>query len=188
MQKIFLNKNEKYYIEDKFFLIKKGRVITKDILANGKVIANEYCVEEGEIIGNFFSFLNEKFEIPELHIEVDALKETELLEFEFSKNEVLNNKIFEKVLKQLIQRSVIKFLYQLYDTKGYIMAILKLYADEYGTIIKKEISYENFNISRSQFYLLFFNMKKEGYLKEDKKHINLNLEKINTYLDEQKLK
>ena len=187
MQEIFLNKNDKYYVDDKFFLIKKGKVVTKDVLANGKVIANEYCLEEGEIIGNFFSFSNERFEIPEIHIEVDALEETELLEFEFSKNEILNNKIFGKVLKQLVQRSVIKFLYQLYDTKGYIMAILKLYADGLGVIRKKEINYENFNISRSQFYLIFLNMKKEGYLKEDKEHISLDLQKINTYLDEQKL-
>ena len=184
---IFLKKNEKYYIDDKFFLIKKGKVVTRDILANGKVIANEYCLEEGEIIGNFFSFSNEKFEIPEIHIEVDALEETELLEFEFSKSEILSNQIFGKVLKQLVQRSVIKFLYQLYDTKGYIMAILKLYANDLGIIRKKEVNYENFNISRSQFYLLFLSMKKEGYLKENKEYINLDLEKIDNYLDKQKL-
>lgn len=182
MQEIFLKKSEKYCIDDKFFLIKEGRVITKDVLANGKVIANECYLGEGEIIGNFFSFSTGRIELPEIHIEVDALENTKLVEFEFSKNDILTNQTFGKVLKHLVQRSVIKFLYQLYDTKGYIMSILNLYADSKGVVNKKDINYENFNISRSQFYLLLLNMKKDGYLKESNNHIHLNLEKINSYL------
>ncbi|MGL5459965.1 MAG: hypothetical protein ACRDBY_10155 [Cetobacterium sp.] len=92
---IELNPHEKYYLDGKFFLITKGKVITKDILSNGKVISNENCLRKGEIIGNFFTLLKYKYlYVPEIDVE------------------------FEKMLSQLIKKSTIKFLYQFYDKKG----------------------------------------------------------------------
>ena len=181
---IKLNPHEKYYLDGRFFLIKKGKVITKDILPNGKVISNENCLREGEIVGNFFNFLKcEYLSVPEIDIEVEALEKTILEEFKFSHPEIISNVIFEKMLSQLIKKSTIKFLYQLYDKKGYMLAILKLYADSKGKIPKKEINYENFNISKSQFYVLFSKLKQERFLKEEKNDIFLNLEKIDSFLN-----
>ncbi|MGL5209346.1 hypothetical protein [Cetobacterium sp.] len=184
MLKVDLRSNEKYYLDGRFFLITKGKVITKDILASGKIISNENCLREGELIGNFFNISsNSNLKLPEIDIEVEALEETTLEEFKFSKKEILNNTIFEKMLSQLIKKSIIKFLYQLYDSKGYILAILKLYANSNNEIPKKEISYENFNISKSQFYLIYSKLKKEKYVTEDKNIIKLDIEKINEYLN-----
>lgn len=184
MLKVDLSSNEKYYLDGRFFLITKGKVITKDILASGKIISNENCLREGELIGNFFNISsNSNLKLPEIDIEVEALEETTLEEFKFSKKEILNNTIFEKMLSQLIKKSIIKFLYQLYDSKGYILAILKLYANSNNEIPKKEISYENFNISKSQFYLIYSKLKKEKYVTEDKNIIKLDIEKINEYLN-----
>lgn len=181
---IELNPHEKYYLDGKFFLITKGKVITKDILSNGKVISNENCLRKGEIVGNFFNFLKcEYLSVPEIDIEVEALEKTTLEEFKFSQLDIINNIIFEKMLSQLIKKSTIKFLYQLYDKKGYLLAILKLYADSNGKIYKKEINYENFNISKSQFYVLFSKLKEEKFFKEEEKEIFLDLKKIDTFLN-----
>ncbi|MGL5413958.1 hypothetical protein [Cetobacterium sp.] len=182
---IKLNSNERYYLDGRFFLIKKGKIITKDILENGKIISNENCLREGEIVGNFFDFLKCQYlSVPKIDIEVEALEDTILEEFRFSQLEIINNIIFEKMLSQLIKKSTIKFLYQLYDTKGYILAILKLYANEKGIIPKKEISYENFNISKSQFYAIYSKLKDSEFLSMNKDEIKLNISKIDKYLNE----
>lgn len=184
MLKVDLSSNEKYYLDGRFFLITKGKVITKDILASGKIISNENCLREGELIGNFFNISsNFNVNLPEIDVEVEALEETTLEEFKFSKKDILKNTVFEKMLSQLIKKSIIKFLYQLYDSKGYILAILKLYANSDNEIPKKEISYENFNISKSQFYLIYSKLKKENYIIEEKNLVKLNIEKINEYLN-----
>lgn len=182
--KVDLSSNEKYYLDGRFFLITKGKVITKDILASGKIISNENCLREGELVGNFFNISsNFNVNLPEIDVEVEALEETTLEEFKFSKKDILKNTVFEKMLSQLIKKSIIKFLYQLYDSKGYILAILKLYANSDNEIPKKEISYENFNISKSQFYLIYSKLKKENYIIEEKNLVKLNIEKINEYLN-----
>ena len=182
---ITLNKKDRYFLDGKFFLVKKGKLISRDILETGKIITNENCLKEGELIGNFFEFLPENnLMIPEVDIEVEALEDGTILEeFNFSSSDVLKNVYLEKIITQLIKKSMIKFFYQLYDTKGYIMAILKLYADNNGKIFKHEINYENFNISRSQFYLIYANLKKEKFIFERESVVSLDLNKINDYLE-----
>lgn len=182
---VILNKFDNYSLGGKFFLIKKGKVISRDVLETGKVITNENYLKEGEIIGNFFDFLPQgNLLVPEIDIEVEALEDNTILEeFNFCSKEITKNIYLEKMIIQLIKKSMIKFFYQLYDTKGYILAILKLSADDNGVIAKKEINYENFNISRSQFYFHYSNLKKENFIKEKDKNVYLNLDKINDYLE-----
>lgn len=122
--------------------------------------------------------------LPETEIEVEALENGTILEeFHFTSKDILNNIYLEKLFFQLIKKNMIKFFYQLYDTKGYILAILKLYADDSGIILKDEISYENFNVSKSQFYLLYSKLKKEKFIQEENKKIYLNLDKIEDFLE-----
>lgn len=181
---IVLNRHDRYYLDGKFYIVKKGKLISRDILETGKVITNENFLKKGEMIGNFFEFLPQNnMMLPEIDIEVEALEDdTVLEEFNFCSKDIFQNIYFEKIIIQLIKKSMIKFFYQLYDTKGYIMAILKLYANGEGIIAKKEINYENFNISRSQFYLIYSKLKKEKYITEIGKKIQLNLTKIDDYL------
>lgn len=56
MRTISLNKSERYFLDGKFFLVKRGKVITRDILENGKIITSENSLKEGEVIGNFLIF------------------------------------------------------------------------------------------------------------------------------------
>lgn len=91
--------------------------------------------------------------------------------------------MFEKIITQLIKKSTIKFLQNIYDPKGYILSVLKLYANDQGSIVKTEVSYENFNMSKSQYYLKLKELKEEKYI-EEKNHLwKLNLEKIDNYLE-----
>lgn len=184
MNMIFLNKNDRHYLDGKFYIIKKGKIITRDILENGKILTYENYLTSGEIIGNFFSFLTLKdIYIPDIDIEVEALEDdTVLEEFNFNSNILTDDNFISKIITHLAKKTLIKFFYQLYDTQGYILSILKLYNNDTGFISKKEINYENFNISKSQFYLVLSKLKKEKYILDDSDGIYLNLKKIDTYL------
>lgn len=186
MNIISLDKQQRYFLDGKFFLVKKGRIIARDILENGKIITNENYLIEGDLIGNFFTLLPRRdLFIPEIEIEIEALENNTILEeFKFSSEEIFCNVYSEKVVIQLIKKSIFKFFYQLYDTKGYILAVLKLYLNNRTFISKKEIHYENFNISKSQFYLIYSKLKKENFIIESNNKIFLNLDKVNSYLEE----
>lgn len=182
---IVIKKGEYYFLEDKFFIIRKGKVIARDMLANGKAVANEYYFSEGEVVGNFFRFLNdEKLKVPNVEIEIEALRDSELEEFNFSTNIIYENVIFEKIIIQLIKKSTIKFLENIYNPKGYLLSILKLHANDNLEVEKTEISYENFNMSKSQYYLKLGELKKEKYIEEKSNIYKLNIKKIDEYLDE----
>ncbi|MGL5903661.1 MAG: hypothetical protein ACRCZO_13345 [Cetobacterium sp.] len=181
---IAIKKGEYYFLDDKFFIVKKGKVLARDILASGKVIPNEHYFSEGEVIGNFFKFVkDERLTVPNVDIEIEALRDSELEEFSFSKTQLVENIFFERIITQLIKKSTIKFLENLYDSKGYILSILKLYANSEMEIEKKEVSFENFNMSKSQYYSKISELKKENYIEEDGKIWRLNLEKIDEYLE-----
>ncbi|MGL5752647.1 MAG: hypothetical protein ACRCXT_19070, partial [Paraclostridium sp.] len=123
---IAIKKGEYYFLDDKFFIVKKGKVLARDILASGKVIPNEHYFSEGEVIGNFFKFVkDERLTVPNVDIEIEALRDSELEEFSFSKTQLVENIFFERIITQLIKKSTIKFLENLYDSKGYILSILK---------------------------------------------------------------
>ncbi|MGL5277748.1 MAG: hypothetical protein ACRC8M_01525 [Cetobacterium sp.] len=184
MKNVTIKKGENYFLDDKFFIVKSGKVLSRDILSNGKVITNEHYFGEGEVIGNFFKFAKDyKLTIPDIGIEILALKDSKLEEFDFSQNQLIENTFFEKIITQLIKKSTIKFLEKLYDTKGYILSILKLYANHEMQVEKREISYENFNISKSQYYSKIAELKKEDYICESGKIWQLNLGKIDEYLE-----
>lgn len=182
---IILNKFDNYSLDGKLFLIKKGKVISRDILKNEKIVTNETSLQEGEIIGNFFDFsLQNNLLIPESNIEIEALENHTILEeFNFSSKEIIKNIYLEQMIIQLLKKNLIKFFNQLYDTKGYILAILKLYANNKNKISKQKINYKNFNLDRNKFYFYYSILKKENFIEEKEKNIYLNLEKINEYLE-----
>jgi len=184
MNIISLNKTERYYLDGKFYIIKKGKIISRDILENGKILTYENYLTSGEVIGNFFRFLNIKdIYIPDIDIEIEALEnDTILEELNFDSNILTDDNFISKIITHLAKKTLIKFFYQLYDTQGYVMSILKLYNNDSGFISKKELNYENFNISKSQFYLIFSKLKKEKYILDDSEGIYLNLKKIDSYL------
>lgn len=184
MSEIYLQKKESMFLEKKFFIIKKGKVIVKNLLENGEIIVNANCVNKNEIVGNFFLLSsNNEFLLPNIGIEIEAIKDSVLEEIHISKKDIFNNLILKKIVSQLIKSYTINFLSYFYDTPKFLLILLRLYADSEGNLSKKDIHYENFNISKSQFYLIFSKLKKENYLKEKNSEISLNLEKIETALD-----
>lgn len=180
---IKIKKGEYYFLDDKFFLVKKGRVLTRDILISGRAIPNEHFVKEGELVGNFFKFIKNDFSLlPELSIEIEALEDSYLEEFNFSFNEILENEILEKILLQLVKKSILRSLEHIYDTKGYMLSVMKLYANAQNEINKKELNYKNFNIGKSQYYYILSKLKEDEYITDEKKVLRLDLVKIDNYL------
>lgn len=183
MNRIILEKNDRHFLEGHFFVIKKGKIISREILETGKVITNENCIKEGEIVGNFFDILTKEDNLmPEIEIEVEALEDNCILEEFKLPKEIFNNVTFQKILYQVLKKSMIKFFYDLYDAKGYILIILKFYLNKEGYIPKKEIRYKNFNMSKSKFYLLYTKLKEEKFICERNTKIYINLDKTDKYL------
>lgn len=184
MSKIYLQKKETEFLENKFFIVKKGKVIIKNILENGEIIVNENFITENEIVGNFFLLSsNNEFMLPEIGIEIEAIENSILEEISISDQDLSNNLILKKIVSQLVKSYTINFLSHFYDKPKFLLILLKLYADSKGNFFKKDIHYENFNISKSQFYLILSNLKKQNYLKEKNDKVTLNLKKINLALD-----
>lgn len=181
---ISLKKDEKLFLGNKFYLIKKGSILLKKILENGKVISYENILKKDEIIGDFFTLSEINFLIlPEIEIEIEALEETLIEEIEISKNELNNNPIFKKLLNQLIKQCIIKFISYVCDPVKILLILLKINSDSNGVVEKKNVSYENLNMSRTQYYSILTLLKKENLLKEEKKKIILNLKKIDKKLN-----
>lgn len=185
MGEIILNKNEHYFLDSKFFIIKSGRIATKEILETGKVITNEVHLSSGEIVGNFFKFLKiSDFKIPEMEIEVKSLEdETVLEELVITEEKIKKDTYLKQLITVLLKKVLLKLIYHLYDTKGYILAVLKLQKNERDYIYKEDVHYENFNISKSQFYLAYKTLKKEKYILEINGKIFFNIKKVDNYLN-----
>lgn len=182
---INLAKKEKYLIDDKCFIVKKGKVITKDILKNGKAVGHELFIGKGEVVGNFFSSFNEEDNkyLGLSLVEVEALEDTELEELVVLESLVKENDELRKVMLQFAKRTILKYYQEMYDTKGYILAVLKFHAGKKKVLNKSEVRYDRFNnISKSQFYVVYSKLKEEEYIVEEDKNIKLNIIKINQYL------
>lgn len=185
MARIVLKKKERHLLSDKFYLIINGTICAYDIFENGKCIPKEVCLKKGEVIGNFFQcFPTEKLPlpIPETEVEIVAIEDNTIIEeFNFDSKIISANLGLEKIINQLLKDSIFKIFYHLYDKKGYLLAILKFYASSKGVLLKEQIHYENFLMSRSQFYNIYTNLKNEKYIKEIDRNIYLDLKKIDQY-------
>lgn len=102
MKQITLESYEKFsLLEDRVFILKEGKIITKSIMLNGKIISNNTCLKKGDVLFNWFNFFNEKINL-EVDIEVEALERTTLEELTISKK--LDENIYQAMLFQLIKK------------------------------------------------------------------------------------
>lgn len=184
MKEITLKKDEYYFLDGKFFMIQSGKISTREILETGGSVANELYLSAGEIVGNFFKLLKVSgFEVPDIEIEVKAVENnTVLKEFTITEEKLIENESLRQLIMFLLKKSLLKLLYQLYDTKGYVLAVLKLYTNNKKYVKREDIYYGNFNISKSQFYLAYRKLRREGYIKEVNERIYFDKEKVRRYL------
>lgn len=188
MKNIILQKRQSKLTDKKIFIVKSGKIITRDILETGKVITNESYLTAGELVCNFSKFLLlQDFKVPEIEVEIVAMENNTILEeLNVTVDELMGNSYSQKIICSLLKKVSLKLFYQLYDTKGYVLAVLKLYRERKKFIYKADIHYENFNISKSQFYLIYRNLKKESFLTEVNDKVYLNSKKIDWYLKKHK--
>lgn len=171
MKTITLNKGKEFYIENKCYLILKGKGILKYIASTGKVVVNESVLKTDDVLYNII-FINENF-----ISEHNSLKEAETLFKAFETTvlkEIELDKLYkEKLLLQISYYYILKELHLLITTTEYLLITLKRYS--YNNIIDKTvIVYDDFNISRSQFYLIMQSFKKNKLLIEKNNNYILN--------------
>lgn len=185
MARIVLKKKERHLLAGKFYLIINGTICAYDIFENGKCIPKEICLKKGEIIGNFFHYFsgtNLSLTMPETEIEIVAMEDNTIIEeFSFDQKSILNNPALAKIINQLLKDSIFNIFSHLYDKKGYLLAVFKFYANSKGVVLKDQIHYENFLMSKSQFYNIYSSLKDEKLIKELGKYIYLDLEKVDSY-------
>lgn len=186
MSKIILQRKEKCVISDKFYIVENGSISVYDIFKNGKYLPKETCFRPGEIVGNFFKYFpNKNLPLPEIEVEVIAMEDSTVLEeFKFESTAIEVNLELSKIIIQLLKENIFKLFYHIYDKEGYLLAILKFYADDDGILIKDYIHYSNFLMSKSKFYTTYGILKDKKYIKETKKNIQLNLKKIDKYFND----
>lgn len=186
MERVVLKKKERYFLNEKFYIIIQGSVNVYDIFANGKYIPKETAFKKGEIIGNFLrTFQTKSLLLPESEVEIIAIEDDTIIEeFNFHSKSFDLNMELNRIIFQLLRENIFKLFYHFYDKKGYFLAILKFGADEKGRISKEKLRYENFLMSKSQFYNIYNSLKMEKYIFETGKEIKLNTEKIDKYFFE----
>lgn len=179
-----LQKDTSMAIDNKFYILKNGNITITKIFNNGKVILSNYLFGTDEIFGNFF-LLTPEIQTPDFYIEIYANEDSVLEEICIEKIDKLKNlSIYEKIILQLLKKNLLELLFKLYSKEKYILFFIKLFSNKNGIVLKKDISYELSGISRSQFYLLYSDLKSKGFFIEKEKKIFLNIEKIDNYLFE----
>ena len=183
MERIVLKKKERYFLREKFYIIVEGSVNVYEIFENGKYLPKEIAFKKGEIVGNFFqTFQTKNLLLPESEVEIVAIEDNTIIEeFNFQSKFSDVNIELNQVIIQLLKENIFKLFYHFYDKKGYFLAILKFSADEEGKIPKEKLHYENFLMSKSQFYNVYNNLKNEKYIFETGKNVELNMKKIEEY-------
>ena len=76
MKTIVLKAQERFFLEDStLFIVKKGAVVTRNILENGRVISNDNCLRKEELVFNCFNFLEKKEEktLPKIEVEIEEI-------------------------------------------------------------------------------------------------------------------
>lgn len=162
MKTIKLEKGESFYIGEKCYFILKGRGIMKYILSDGKTIVNEYLLEENKIIYNLLTLdsINKTslFKNPEGLFKV--FEETLIEEIE------INSYIKKNLYTQIIESYILKEMNLIMTSIEYVFFTLKRYSKN-NCISKTVISYDDFNLSRSQFYLVLKKLKESKLIVED---------------------
>lgn len=169
---INLIEDEIMLLDSNFFIVKKGEIIVRYIFEDGKILNFEFPLRAGEVNGNFFNLFPEDSPFyNEVTLEIQATQESVIEVFELNSNKK-DFEIFNKIILQLAKQLVIKSWFQLYSKENFILLILRIYTQKYNKLLKKYVKHEIFNISRSQFYLLYSKLKKQkniieklGYIK-----------------------
>lgn len=180
MEKITLFKGDSYYIDNnKSYILEKGALLTKILFTDDKLLSTKNILKKNDILINYLYVLNANLHIfKETVLKVEALEDTILLEYEFELE-----KDYMNLISQLLTKVNHNSIQHIYGKKGYILySLCNLSKD--NKIDKNEVTYEYFNVSRSQFYVILSNLKNEEYIYEKDQTYVLNKNKINKFFDQ----
>lgn len=178
MKKIIIDVNDFFLLQKKkFYILEDGSGVMGTVSSHGKLICSNIFVSKNDIVFNYFCFFSDNLN---LDVEIIALKKITLREITISDN--TKETIYLQIISQLIQKSVFDFYYHLYDSQGYMLAILENLCSNEKVINKKLFRPEYFNIGKTQFYKLYKKIKTEGFIKQTNDKLYLNSVKTHDYL------
>lgn len=176
---------------DKIYSIECGRGILRERLGNGKCISHEHPIVAGEIIGGPALFLKEavgdEILLQNLELELEILEEADISIISAEKISPGHLPVEERaqllhgMVSLLQKRRISHSAYHAADKQAHILSILRRFADKRGCVPRSVIRPELFNVSKSQFYLLFRELMRKGYLKKLDGFYKINHKKAMEY-------
>lgn len=172
---IILRESNSLILDSQFFLVKRGRGFIRVIFENGQVY--NCAFHSGDIVGNFFSFHKpnflDNFQLP-FHFEIVTI--SEFTELELLDLNYVNDNFINQFVIQLLRQNFINIVHFLLPKQlSFLLTLLDI--SENGIVNKECLTYENFHMSKSSFYSIYSQMKKEKILSEGKNSILLNMAK-----------
>lgn len=186
---ISLKKKEALFLDnDKIYSIVSGKIIVREVFSNGKIVNSEVPLVSGDIVGNFFNIYGLYKNITKgLAVEVEAIDDTIMVEL--NKDEMsqkiksFSTGIVGNLMEQMLKKQLINICHHIYSKKGYILAVLLMHSKENEYIPKSFLNHEVFNLSRSQFFMVISELKKEGILEKKLDKIKVDKNKAEEFLE-----
>lgn len=176
---IFLAKRERFFLGERFFIIKKGVVKLHYLFESGKILNNECFLKKDEVIGNYL-LLDDgiKYFNFDIEVEIEIVEDTFLEEIFLFQFDMFKSSPIKSCFLTLVKHLSKNILRDILNSEKYILAILQMNSNSIGEISKNLIKFEYFNMSKSNFYLIYNKLKEKNYFIEKDQKIILNLEKI----------
>lgn len=173
---IILREGNSLILDSQFFLVKKGKGFIRVIFENGQVYNCTF--HNGDIVGDFFSihrpsFLD-NFHLP-FHFEIMTI--SEFTELELLDIKYVNDNFCNQFVSQLLRQNFINIIHFLLPKQlSFLLTLIDI--SENGVVNQECLTYENFHMSKSSFYSIYSQMKKEKILSEGKNRILLNMARV----------
>lgn len=170
------------------YLIISGKIIVREVFSNGKIANSEIPLSKGDIVGNFFNIYGLYENITKgLAVEIEAIEDTIIAELNqeetLKRKKRISNSIFWNFIEQMLKKHLINVCHHVYSKKGYVLAVLLIHSKSDEYIPKDLLNYEIFNLSRSQFFIIISELKKDKILEKEADRIKIDKNKAEEFLE-----
>lgn len=186
---ISLKSKEMLFLDDnKIYSIISGKILVREVFSNGKTVNSEVPLSSGDIVGNFFNIYGLYKNITRsLAIEIEAIEDTIILELDkkemSEKISSFSNGILGNLMEQMLKKQLINICHHIYSKKGYVLAVLLMHSKDSEYISKDLLNHEVFNLSRSQFFMVISELKKDGILQKKLNGVKVDKNRAEEFLE-----
>ncbi|MGL4510066.1 hypothetical protein [Cetobacterium sp.] len=186
---ISLKSKDTLFLDDsKIYSIISGKIIVREVFSNGKVVNSEVPLSSGDIVGNFFNIYGLYKNITKgLAVEIEAIEDTIINELNktetYEKIKKFSSGLVGNLMEQMLKKQLINICHHIYSKKGYILAVLLMHSKDSEYISKDLLNHEVFNLSRSQFFMVISELKKEGILEKKQDKVKVDKKRAEKFLE-----